>query len=80
MTVMQFAVKMEEKLSANDHKSGWEGMSYKMLINRMRQEIKELERAIKLKLPAKEIQYECADVANFAMMIADNIETEDDGP
>jgi NTP pyrophosphatase (non-canonical NTP hydrolase) len=65
-----FANEMEKKLGVNDHKSGWEGMTYPQLIRRLRQELGELERAIAKGKPG--VIGEAADVANFAMMIADN--------
>lgn len=67
-----FAEAMEIQLCANDHKTGWSRMSLKTLLHRLRQETAELERAIEMNAPAHVIIAEAADVANFAMMIADN--------
>jgi len=65
-----FANEMERQLEANDHKSGWQYYTLKQLLRRLKQEVGELERAINVgKLDVVE---EAADVANFAMMIADN--------
>lgn len=64
-----FANEMERQLQENDHKSGWDTLSLKWLLNRLRQETQELERAI---AKGTGITDEAADVANFAMMIADN--------
>jgi len=66
--VQAFALAMEERLKANDHKGGWKNESPDWLIRRMRQEFSELEMAIDYQ---KNIRHESADVANFAMMIAD---------
>jgi len=69
--VVWFAEHMEGQLRENDHKGvdGWKTMSLKWLMHRLRQEINELERAI---AGEKNVIEEAADVANFAMMIADN--------
>lgn len=72
--VAQFAALMERKLKANDHKDHWSdsGMSY--LLKRLREELVELERILLAQsVPTtEEVAGEAADVANFAMMIADN--------
>ena len=67
--VAWFAQEMEGQLQENDDKNGWEVMSAKWLLNRLKQEVGELKRAIEKKTNVVE---EAADVANFAMMIADN--------
>ncbi|MCK9361709.1 hypothetical protein M0Q28_05835 [Patescibacteria group bacterium] len=72
MNVIEFAVVMQQKIDANSHKSGWEYCTIKWLLNRLVQEKGELKRAIEKKLHPDEIDREAADVANFAMMIADN--------
>lgn len=61
-------------LSKNDHKGGWKKLSLKWLLRRLKTEVMELERAINkiTKDTAPDIDSECADVANFAMMISDN--------
>lgn len=68
--VLWFAQEMERKLQENDHKGGWDTCSPKWLLNRLRQETAELELAIATGDPVKTTR-EAADVANFAMMIAD---------
>ena len=71
--VLQFAVVMEEKLIENSHKRDWNEMSNKFLLRRLRTEVRELERELERPFPKpKKIAREAADVANFAMMIADN--------
>jgi hypothetical protein len=72
--VARFGVLMERKLKANDHKDHWSdsGMSY--LLKRLREEVVELEGLLlATSAPGQdEVAGEAADVANFAMMIADN--------
>ena len=75
---------MEAKLRENDHKGGWEGCRFWHLFPRITHERDELLLAahplqldtIAETLTAEdacELIRECADIANFAMMIADNI-------
>lgn len=82
--VAWFAQEMERKLRENDHKDGWQGCRIGNLFHGLRKECDELLLAthplqldtMQEKLSqedATEIIRECADVANFAMMIADNI-------
>ena len=70
--VSHFAEAMEQKLKENDYKGGWSGCTPSWLLRRLRAEINELARALKhhKRTPAL-IAREAADVANFAMMIAD---------
>lgn len=78
-----FASEMEAKLRENDHKGHWaDGNTVEELLPRIMDERDELLLAVhgldldgpKEKLSSKdacEIIRECADIANFAMMIAD---------
>jgi hypothetical protein len=73
--VRLFAEAMERKLRANEHKGGWENADWNWLYSRMTDEMCELARAARVAMtkpyghpPALD---EAADVANFAMMIAD---------
>ena len=75
LSVMKFAIVMEEKLIENSHKTGWAHLSRKWILNRIKQEVKELEEAIELGNKSFIID-ECADVANFCMMMFDNLTTE----
>jgi NTP pyrophosphatase (non-canonical NTP hydrolase) len=68
--VQWFCKQMESKLQENDHKKHWSTMHPDYLIERLYQEASELWEAIG-KRDASEIVKEAADVANFAMMIAD---------
>lgn len=65
-----FADAMERKLRDNDHKRHWTHMSMQYLSMRLTQERKELYRAV-ADGDAEKVLAEAADVANFAMMLAD---------
>lgn len=68
--VRWFSGLMERKLRLNEHKGGWEKDTFPELLARLHEEVEELEEAV---YSGKEgnIELESADVANFAMMIAD---------
>ncbi len=77
--VAAFAMLMEEKLLLNDHRPGWKNDAVGALVARLYEEVRELVCAARdprdrdpadRRDPA-EIGREAADVANFAMMIAD---------
>lgn len=70
--VRWFARGMERELQKNDHKGGWEYCKPSWLLRRLRAETNELERAVKGKKDWETVLSEAADIANFAMMIADN--------
>jgi len=84
--VRKFAETMERKLRENEYKSIWKNESANWLLDRLREEVEELDRAIyrpdwKCHVDKPENQRRCemrsdvwreaADVANFAMMVAD---------
>jgi NTP pyrophosphatase (non-canonical NTP hydrolase) len=75
--VIEFAQVMEEKLKANDYKGGWEGCSVDFLTYRMREEVVELFDALRIhhqnpsEFSVKLVEDECADIANFALMVQD---------
>lgn len=69
--VMEFAEQMEMKLKANDYKRNWRKCSDEDLLRGLRDEVDELLTAIKRKEPDTAVIMECADVANYAMMLAD---------
>lgn len=72
-TIQQWcASRMEAKLKANDHKGGWHNEYAEYFLSRMTDEFEELVAALETGNTEKSIS-ECADVANFAMMLADNI-------
>ncbi len=70
-SLFAFVLAMDEKLSENIHKHSWRNMSYIDLLRRLNDECTELTRAIQDGGSPDEIVLEAADVANFAMMIAD---------
>lgn len=83
--VSLFAMEMERKLQENDHKGGWANCDPKYLIERLKEEVDELSRAMfpkcscrgcadcnHMNIPSvNKVVGEAADIANFAMMIAD---------
>jgi len=84
--VAQFATLMEAKLRQRDDRPGWKGQSVDWLLGRLCDEVDELRMALLLvdrpepeqspretfeRLALASAADECADVANFAMMIAD---------
>ena len=70
--VWTFAHKMQEQLDANASKSGWEGLTTTQCIDRMKDELEEIEDAHKRGLGAEVIVRECADISNFAAFLAAN--------
>jgi hypothetical protein len=84
--VSWFAEWMEKNLIKNDYKGGWKHCSRDYLKNRFRQEVQEMLRQTdrigfdvfwKSEVNDEQIDrliMECADAANFLMMIADNAE------
>lgn len=75
--VLAFAKRMEYKLSLNRRKGdrqGWLKMSEKEILDRIDDEVEELNEAFALSVtPDEAIAMEAADVANFCMMMADKI-------
>lgn len=84
--VQWFAIEMEKKLALNDHKTGWKDCEVDMLISRLKEETQELEdewwkrkndfgrsasEGFMFTSSNEELIKECADIANFAMMVAD---------
>lgn len=69
--VFSFAAHMQSKLEENAHKGGWDDDSAEELLARLVEETRELRTAIRKGKPKAEVVEEAADVANFAMMIAE---------
>lgn len=73
--VKWFAEQMEKKLRENEGKGGWDNCNIYWLIQRIREETNELLSAVNLHrdlgATKENIIREAADVANFAMMMAD---------
>jgi len=70
-TLTWFTKCMEEKLKENDHKGTWIGCHPDWLFYRLAQEVEELQETLFFTSSSEQIIREAADVANFAMMIAD---------
>lgn len=71
--VKTFAKLMEAKLKQNDWKGGWENETIISMLNRLNEEVVELNEITLCSTNSFEIIDECVDVANFAMMITDLI-------
>ena len=76
--VRWFAQQMELQLRENDWKGGWHNERLGTLCAMLRIELSELERVLfpRRELDPERITSEAADVANFAMMIADSAQRE----
>lgn len=72
--VEDMANHMFEKLRRNCKKAHWSTVTQKWLLDRLKQEVDELEQAL---ISGVDVVGECADVANFAAMIADNVPTKE---
>ena len=70
--VWTFAFKMQEQLDKNGEKSGWEYLTATECIDRMKEELKELEDAHQQGLGEDAVISECADISNFAAFLAAN--------
>jgi NTP pyrophosphatase (non-canonical NTP hydrolase) len=76
--VMAFALEMEKQLRKNDHKgrTGWKDGSpfstFHNLVSKLSEEYQELHDAVTFRHPMEYIRAEAADLANIAMMLADN--------
>ena len=68
--VVAFSKIMERKLWENESKGGWLSQTDAYLLKRLHQEVEELVQELK-GYHSLNIQRECADVANIAMMISD---------
>ena len=74
--VQKFAEEMERELRVNEHKGDWGDCNEEFLISEMNRNIVRLIQTIERDngngLFADTVIRRCANVANFAMMIADN--------
>ena len=72
--VRWFAEQMELQLRANDWKGGWQDERTHYLWGRLHAELAELYHALfpPWKCEPEKVIHESADIANFAMMLADN--------
>ena len=79
--VENFSSAMVDKLNANSGKGGWENTSIHELFCRLLNEVDELGEAIRTGGYSGYMPDEAVDVANFAMMIFDNVMNDrDDTP
>ncbi len=81
----KFAEFQEKILKENDNKEGWEECSIVELYGNLHEELRELIEVLLNSSPIEDltdeeyeeykeqVSKECADIANFAMMIYDNI-------
>ncbi|MNB86388.1 hypothetical protein D3C75_333310 [compost metagenome] len=84
--VKWFSTKMLEQLQANQHKIGWDDESNEYLLNELDRNVVKLmmatslfdmkDNAVVRESSRKEILRRTANIANFAMMIADNANRE----
>ena len=65
--VPHFCSLMQRIIDKNSWKIGWCRMTPKQCVARIRQETKELAKAIQENKSVDEVSRECADIANFAM-------------
>ena len=72
--VQKFAEEMERVLRANDHKGGWKDMSDEQIYHRIKEELQELEETSITNIFTWNAKKECVDVANFCMMLFDNLQ------
>lgn len=73
--VQRFAEEMERQLQANEHKGGWEDCTQEFLLSELNKNKVRLLEAIYGHNPIRreeKILRRCANIANFAMMVADN--------
>lgn len=70
--VRSFAIAMEKTLQLNDYKGGWSRMADEEIIARILEETGEIITA-KACITGNNPEQECIDVANFAMMLWDNL-------
>jgi NTP pyrophosphatase (non-canonical NTP hydrolase) len=73
--VLAFAQSMEQVLRENDHKGGWKGNDQKnrvYLMRRLYEELREVEVALQ-DADDSQTRHELVDVANFCMMLWDNL-------
>ena len=70
-SVLWFSAKMKDELLKHLDRPGWQGESLGYLRERLEEEFQELDDLMATIPERKDVISECADIANFAMMIAD---------
>lgn len=68
-----FAEEMEKQLRYNDHKGSWENCARHYLMGEMHKNMHKLSTCVS----HSEYRRRCANIANFAMMLADNDRREE---
>ena len=84
----EFIAEMEDVLRENDHKSGWDTLSYNALFCRIRDEFEEMGREYKDAIDPEMASYEAEsiqnmrreaiDIANFCMFLCHNYPKDED--
>lgn len=73
--VVRFADDMEQRLLENDHKGGWHGITKQIMADLLAKASSDLLLSLASNAPVQYVTTRAADVANLAMMIADNEQT-----
>ena len=76
---MGLSNEMIPKLATNIHKGGWNEMTQQQILDRIKDEVIELETSINNNEGDEAVKKECADIANFCAMMIDNINRELNG-
>lgn len=71
-SVVRFADDMEQRLRENDHKGGWSRETKQHMANIMARAVQDLLLSLVSNASVQYVTTRAADVANIAMMIADN--------
>lgn len=71
VSVDRFALAMKAELDVNRHKGGWDDCPIGYLRTRLHQEVRELVNSLESGDAPEKVLSECADVANFVMMISE---------
>jgi len=72
-SVEWFAEQMVKRLDEHQHKGGWRDCTFARLIQELEGHVEDLHyNLLEQGRGEFEVVRECADIANFAMMIADN--------
>lgn len=70
--VVEHALRMEARLKEHEDKGGWEECRFRRLIIELEGHVEDLKEALFEQGIEDNIENECADIANYSMMIADN--------
>ncbi len=70
--VKYFAETMEKRLMENEHKGGWKDCKPEFLLSELRKNLAYLEENLNKGETKEDVCRRAANIANFAMMIANN--------